>query len=206
MVWLGLLGIAWAQVPAGLRPVAASVDAPGRYQAWRTAQGLPPAQLHCEPLWPEVSLLCFRVWEDGRRRWVEQADLGRWGVSAEALRAAVEQASAAPIEGAQPVSIEGMSERYLQLVDGDGWAVAGLLRPELLAQRLGGGPLRVAMPSQGVLVAWRPAGLEVDKVMAVGVQELYASQPDALSPRVFLWSGTAWRPFGQAVPRQADTP
>ncbi|HHO52794.1 MAG TPA: hypothetical protein ENK18_18445, partial [Deltaproteobacteria bacterium] len=142
MAWLGILGIlgpALAQVPPGLRPVAASPDTPERYVAWRTSQGLPPAQLHCEPLWPGVALLCFRVWEDGLRRWVERGDLIRWGVGAEALKARILEASAAPIQAAESVSVEGMSAGYLRLVDGDGWAVAGLLRPELLSERPGGG-------------------------------------------------------------------
>lgn len=192
-----------AGAPEGLRPVAASPDTPQRYAAWRAAEGKAPEALACEVLWPEA-LVCLRVWEDGKRRWASSADLARWGVDLPAARQALAEAAARHVRSAPFVPIDGMEARYLRIADGDGWAAAGLLRPDLLAERLGGLPLRVAIPADSVLVAWRDQGPEVDKVMAVGVRELFERQPGPVTPKVYQWDGTRWTPFGQAVPAPRD--
>jgi hypothetical protein len=193
------LALASAAAPSGLRPVVAAPDAPQRYAAWRMTEGLEPERLACDVVWPEA-LLCLRVWEDGGRRWASTRDLERWGIGLPAARASLAEAARTHVESAPLVPIEGMAAKYLRLADGDGWAAAGLLRPDLLAERLGGLPLRVAIPSQGVMVAWRAQGPEVDKVMAVGVRELFEQQPQPVTPKVYQWDGARWAPFGEAVP------
>ena len=96
-----------------------------------------------------------------------------------------------------------MTASYLKLVDGDGWAAAGALRPDLLAEKVGGLPLRMAMPAEGVLLAWKGGEAEVDRVMAVGVKEMYDQLPGAVSPRIVTWDGAKLAPYGQAVPKPA---
>ncbi len=159
------------------------------------------ADLACEPLWPGVSLLCFRVWEGGERRWVESSDLERWGVGIPELKAALAKQAPSHLKDAEIVEVGGMSEKYLRLADGDGWAAAALLAPQDLAARVGERPIRAALPGEGVLLAWKGGSEELDRVMAVGVRELYEGASGGLSPVVYQWDGKAWLPFGEAVPR-----
>ena len=189
-------------VSADLRPVVVRDEAPARYRAWRAREGMAPAELSCLPAGPRGLLVCFRLWEHGERRWVHRADLVAWGATVEQVRDAVERRAQRVVAGARLVAVDGLPHRYLQIADGDGWAAAGVLLPGALAERLGGGPVRVAVPAQGVLVAYRAAGVDLDRVMAVGVREIYAEQPQAVSPTVHEWTGEAWRTFGEAVPKE----
>jgi hypothetical protein len=195
--------LAWAAPDASaLRPVVASVSAPQRHQAWQTAEGLPADPIVCDPLWQDIALLCFRTWEEGKRRWVTASDAASWKTDAKALRALLQEQAPAHAQAAEMVPVQGMNASYLRLVDGDGWAAALALRPELLAERLGGLPVRVAMPAEGVLVAWKVGAPELDQVMAVGVREMYEQMSGAVSPRVVTWDGKKYTPFGQAIPRK----
>ncbi|MEQ1502962.1 MAG: hypothetical protein ABMB14_12065, partial [Myxococcota bacterium] len=133
---------------------------------------------------------------------VGAADLRAWTVSAGDLRATVATRSDAAVAGAELVPIAGMNASYLRLVDADGWAAAGALRPELVAARLGGGAIRVAVPAQSVLVAWRVGDPAIDTVMAVGVRELFEQQPGPVSPKIHTWDAGRWTPFGEAVPKE----
>ena len=194
---------AWGAAPDGLRPVVGSVDVGERFVRWLGEQGLAPEHLVCEPVWPEVAQLCFRVWDQGKRRWVVGHDLGTWGVDEPGLRAAVTPLAEAHLKQAELVPIGGMTTSYLRLVDGDGWAASGLLRPDLLVARLGGGPIRVAVPADSVLISWKAQGEEVDRIMAVGVRELYDSaRTGAVSPKVVTWDGLKWESFGEARPTE----
>ncbi len=199
--WLALVSIAAAGVPDDVRPVVVEAGAPARYGHWRARRGLEAQTLVCGPLWPTVSELCFHVSDDGERRWVHGEDLARWSVDLDTLRAEVSRRARAHVAEADWVRIEGMEARYLRVSGGDGWAAAGVLHPEALRQRLGGGPVRAAMPAQGVMVAYRGRSPELDRVMAVGIRELFETLPGSVSPRVFEWAGSGWRPFGLAVPR-----
>lgn len=194
-----VLGV-WAAAPEGLRPVMATPDTPERYRMWRLVEQLPEDDLACEPIWPDTALLCFRLWENGKRRWVGESDLRAWRTNVAALEAQVAAHAGPKLQAAELVPIEGMNTTYLRLVDGDGWAAAGLLHPELLAERLGGLPIRVAVPNDTVLVAWKAQGKDVDQVMAVGVRELYDQQSGGVSPQIRQWDGESWLPFGQALP------
>lgn len=192
-------------IPEGLRPVAADGGAPARFAAWRASSGLPAEHLACEAPVPTAVLLCFRVWEGSSRRWVTVEDLQRWTTDLGHLRTSLLARAKAKVAAAPLVAVEGMKEHYLRLLDGDGWAAAGLLVPDAVASRLGGGPIRVAWPAESLLLAWRPAGDDLDRVMAVGVKELYDTQKGSVSPTIFTWDGTAWSAFGEAVPTRAPS-
>lgn len=188
--------------PDSVRPTVAPVDAPSQYAAWLAEQGLPGSELACEPLWPEHALLCFKVVDAGRRRWVTSADLAAWGTTLAELRARL-TARARPVLATQPrrlpvSDMQGAS--YWLAAEGDGWAAAGLLNPDLLARRVGGAPILVATPTDSVLLAWRPGSAELDKVMAVGVRKMFDEEPGSVTPMVHRWDGEKWTPFGQAVP------
>lgn len=194
-----VLGV-WAAAPDGLRPVMATPDTPERYRTWRLVERMAEDDLACDPIWPGTALLCFRIWENGARRWVGTSDLRKWSTNPAALAEQVRARAAQKLAAAELVPIEGMDASYLRLVDGDGWAASGVLRPDVLAERLGGLPIRVAVPADSVLVAWRSQGREIDQVMAVGVRELYDQQKGGVSPQIRQWDGEAWLPFGEALP------
>jgi hypothetical protein len=189
-----------------LRPVVVSTDTPERVAAWRALEGRSPDALACIDGPTRAHLVCLRVWEGPRRRWVLASDVASWGRSgADLLRGASAGAPAA-VARAELVPIDGTPDRYLRLLDPDGWAAAGLLRPDLLVARLGGGPVRVAIPAEGVLLAWparQPAAAsELDRVMAVGVREWFDRGTAPVSPLVLTWDGATWSTFGEAVPKQ----
>jgi hypothetical protein len=197
MWWTWWLG---ASQEAALRPVVAPADVDERFARHQLAEGRLPEHLACTPLWPSYAELCFRVWEDGQRRWVTVGDAAKWSLPPDALARAVARRAPEHLRDAEMVQVEGMEARYLRLVDGDGWAAAGLLRPGGLSERLGGLPIRVAVPADSVLLAWRAGDADLDRVMAIGVRELYDATPGPVTPKVFTWDGDRWTPFGEAAP------
>lgn len=200
-MWWMFAVAALAEVPEGVRPALAPMDVQQQYDAWLTEQRRPSVALVCEVLWTDAVLLCYRVREGERRRWVTEADLAAWSVSRAELRATMEARAAATVAGPPPqVPIQGLAASYLQDADADGWSAAWLLRPEALSRALGVPPLLAAAPSDGVVVAWRPDGGPVDRVMAVGVREMFDQQRGGVSPVIHLWDGSRWSRFGQAIP------
>ncbi len=196
--WTSALG---AAPPADrLRPVLVSTDTPEGYASWRAARSLAPDPLACETVWAGTNLLCFRLWEGQKRRFVLASDLAAWQVPITDLHTSVGRHAAEHVARAELVPIEGTEASWLRLLDGDGWAAAGLFRPDLVADRLGGLPVRVAVPVEGALVAWRAQGEEIDRIMAVGVREIFEKGPAEVSPRIWSWDGKMWLPYGEAVP------
>jgi len=187
------------RLPKGLRPVVADTGAPGRFAAWRQEKGLPAAELACEPALPGAVLLCFRVWEGDLRRWVTRDDLARWGATTGDVRDALLPEARRRIASAEEVPIEGTTSSYLRLADGDGWAASAVLAPVALATRLGEMSVRIALPAEGVLLAWRTGDAERDRIMAVGARETYDAQPGSVSPAMFTWDGHVWTKFGEAL-------
>jgi hypothetical protein len=190
---------------ADLRPVVVSVDTPERFAAWRALDGQAPDTLACVEGAGAVHRVCLRVWERATRRFVLGSDLAAWRTDAVTLLRTVAAAAEPAVGRAELVPVEGTDERYLRLLDSDGWSAVGLLRPDLVAERLGGGAIRVAVPNEGVLLAWTvrdpTAPSELDRLMSVGVREWYDRAPAQVSPRVLTWDGAAWTVFGEAVPR-----
>ena len=199
-----MLGIALAaEVPEGLRPVVVPVDAPEQYAAFLEKKGLTSEPLACRPLWDGYSLLCFRIWERDRRRWVTQGDLGAWTASISDLEARLIPAAQEVLkQRMESVPVEGTPSSYLRLTDGDGWAASLVLAPQILSKRLGV-PFLAAIPSEGVFVAWGHGDPQLDHIMAVGVRELFDEQAGGVSPFVHAWDGQKWTPFGEAKPSVA---
>jgi hypothetical protein len=200
LAWVAL-GAAAPTPPPSVRGVLAPADLPAR---WVASEGAQAPTLACEPLAVGVLSLCFQVGEADARRWVTSADLAAWATTTGGLRATVAAALGAGAvgEGAwQP--IEGMSARWWLDADGDDREVAALLHPAALAAVLGGAPVRVAVPSMGVVVAWVGDDGDVDHVMAVAVTEMHAKQSRPVSPVVLRWSGSAWIPWAEARPPAA---
>jgi hypothetical protein len=190
----------WAAIPDGVRPMAAPTDVVESY-----AKAFPAsAPLACAPLLPEHAHLCFRVWEGKTRRWVTEADLASWQTDREALVQHVAKRSGAVLASElEQQAIPDMDAGYLQLRDGDGWAVAPFFDGPAIEQRLGAMP-RVAIPRAGVVLAWPTGSAELDKVMAVAVREMYEAADDAVTPMVHVWRDGRYVPFGVANPTEPD--
>ena len=197
----GLALAALAGVPDGIRPVAAPVDVPAQYAAFLEKSGKKGDPLACRELWPGQALLCFRVWEKKKRRWVTEADLASWAVTVDDLAAATRTHAKDLIEGGlETVAVEGTTDSYVRFSDGDGWAASVALAPDVIAAKLGL-PFLAAIPAEGVFVAWSPGKPELDYIMAVGVRELHDQQDGSVSPKVHAWDGQRWTPFGEAKSR-----
>lgn len=203
VVWL-TVAMALAAVPAEVTPVLAPADAPAQFAEH---VGGPSPSLACDPLWSDA-LVCFKVREGKKRRWVTSADLAKWKVDAPALRATLaERAIAKLADQPKPVPVEGMpGAQYWVAAEGDGWAAAGVLQPSLLAERLGGAPILVAVPVDGVLIAWKIGDRELDRIVAVGVKEMYDAGDGPVTPIVHQWTGARWAPYAEAVPSKPPLP
>ncbi|MBT3220518.1 MAG: hypothetical protein HN348_15635 [Proteobacteria bacterium] len=197
MLWLGIIALVLGRTPDGVRPVIAPADAAEQYAEWARSKGSSD-ELVCEAIWPGEALLCFRVWEDKRRRWVTKKDLEKWDTNIAALRALVADQGKAHLEELEQRPIEGTDGHYWVLVDGDGWTAAGVLNPTLLAQKIGSQKVMVGMPAEGILMAWQPENADRDHIMAVGVRELFDSQKEGVTAVVYSWTGTRWLPYAEA--------
>jgi hypothetical protein len=201
--------LALATAPAGVRPVVAPSSAADDWHAWLAKQGRPTSDLACEVEWPGYASVCFRVYEpaDGPkrvRRWVTTADLTRWKLTIDGLRTDVAAAAAKEVALlAQVKPVVDLPATYLEIVDGEGWAAAGLLAPDALAARLGGPPIAVAVPAETVLLAWKPGDDKIDLAMAVGVHELFTGQADPVTEVIHAWDGAKWSAYAVATPHVA---
>lgn len=208
MWWL--VGVALADPPAGLRLVAASENTPDAHAQWRAARGESVDPLACARVWPGYAQVCLRVWEpaDGakrRRRWVTEGDLTRWKVTLPDALSDLVEAGTAHLAAAVERPIVGLGGRYLELQDADGWEAVALLDPAPLVARLGGAPIAVALPQEGVLLAWKPGQPEQDLAMAVGVRELAVGE-GRVTDVVFGWDGRVWAPYVVAQPSPGVSP
>lgn len=199
MLWW-LVATVGATVPDDVRPVLLAQSPADRYSAWRQRQGLPGQQLACAAAGPPGISVCFRRGSSVHQRWVHQPDLEAWRVTVAELRSVVARRAVAEVGRAESVPVVGTPHRYLRATDEQGWAAAAVLAPQAVVERLGGA-FRLAVPAQGLVVAYRLDGADLDRIMAVGVRELYESQPRSITPSLFTWESGGWRGFGEAVPR-----
>lgn len=195
-LWLAVALAGWAE---DLRPVAAPWDTPDRWAAQATADR-PVSPLVCDVLVPEHALLCFRVRDGERLRWVTAEDAAAWSVTTSDLRAAVKAAGRAKALAPEILDVGGMGASYRRWVDGEGWAVASLLWAPEVAATLGP-DARFAIPAGTVAIAWSAGDGDVDKALAIGVVELAIEQPGEVSRTVFRFDGTRLVPFVEATPQ-----
>jgi hypothetical protein len=203
MLWCWLIAsLASAAVPDGVTPLVTPVDLPEQVKARVGETGAIPL---CESVWEGVALVCYRQRTATGSRWVTQADLAGWETDAAGLRREmVQRAESKLVTELEKIEVQGMAAHYWRATTSGGWAAAGLLNPRWLSEVVGGGPVAMAVPALDVLVAWRAGDEELDRVMAVGVHEMYTQQRGSISPRSMLWTGTAWAPYIAAQPRTAS--
>lgn len=199
LLYLLLLGLAAAAPPLGL--VAEPSDFPGAYSA--TAEGLGRAgaasQPDCRPAFDGL-LFCLTIVTPDGWNYATLGDLKRLGLGSEQAHSQAAERlrslSVADRFGAQ--AVEGLPGRYHAAALNDGQDAAPLLVPETLAVVLGG-PLVVAIPAQGAVVAWVPGNPVMDKVLAVGVRRMYDEAKHGISPKLYRWSKDGWIVWGEAV-------
>lgn len=200
-MWWVWVHQALAGIPDDVRPVIVRDGAAERYRVWQERLGLPASRILCDQGGPPGILVCYQTRDESGLRWVHDGDLATWNSSHDELRNEMIRRAPAHLGTLEWVSVRGTPDRYARIVAGDGWPAALLLAPQAMVPRLGAPPLRVAVPARGVALAFRPAGPDLDRIMAVGVREMFDTLARGVSPMVFEWDGRAWTPWGQAVAR-----
>lgn len=187
-----------AVVPAGVyaQPVAADQPAAWREQVLAQGGGAAKAELACRPLVPEIAL-CFRYEQEGRLRWVTGEELAAWGADRPALEARA--AGALDHSPLVPQAADGGGTWFLSTAP-PGREATVLLRPDWLAP-LGPGA-RVALPAQGVVMAWAAGDPLLDQAAAITARKAWESAAVPISPVVLVWDGQEFRSWAEAVPRR----
>lgn len=192
---LWLTALALAGVPDSVRPAAAAADIGEQFAAWQAQTGDDSPAPACRPLWPDEAVLCFKVVDEGTRRYVTDEDLAAWKTDLEGLEATLRRRASGPL--VQSARVEDSELVYWSAAAGDGWSVRGALAPEALAEVVGE-PLLVALPTDEVLIAWKQGDAELDKIMAVGVTRMY-EEGAGVSPVVHKWEDGRWSAYAEAT-------
>jgi hypothetical protein len=197
----------WAEAAFALaplekvRPVLAPADAAGQYEAWQKSKGQENT-LACDPLWGNDALLCFRLWEGKRRRWVTHQDMKEWGVTIHEMKAYISDKASEHVKGLSQKTPIGLPGQYYELVDGDGWSAAAALRPDLVCDQLGVTHLLMAAPNESVVFAWVPGKAELDSAIGIAVKDSFDEGKGAITPVVYYWKSGVWTAYGEAKPRK----
>lgn len=193
-----LLRLVLAGAPPVLLAQPVAADQP---QAWRElvqAEGGSAARaaLSCRAMVPEIAL-CFRYLDEGRLRWVTGEELARWGLTLEEVeRLAAGALSQSPWT---PQPVEGGGTWFLSSAE-QGREATVLLHPEWL-DAIGPGA-RVALPAQGVVMAWAAGDPQLDQAASVAVRKAWEDARVPISPVVLVWEGGRLRTWAEAVPRR----
>ena len=199
-LWLALANVS-AEPPGSLSGVAMAPGAAARYRDQRRRRGMSPDSLVCDSIargWVEV---CYQRREPPGLTWIHPDAMG--GLDRAKRAQWLEMEAQTKLAAVSLTPVGGMPHRYLALIDRSGVA-ASLLHPDRIADRVGGVPVRIAVPSRSVLVAYRAADSDLDRVVAVAVREIQQALPHPLSPDIFEWNGREWRRFGRAEPRGSE--
>ncbi|MEE2752260.1 MAG: hypothetical protein VX519_12580 [Myxococcota bacterium] len=172
--------------------VLATAAPPGIEALWQETARLegtsgPAAELACRPLVEDLPL-CFRVEEEGRRRWVTRADLQGWGLTVEDLER----------KASETLTTNPFQQRTVSGGEGQWWAVdtpAGregtvLLHPEWL-KTVGPNPV-LAIPGRDTFFAWNLGDAELDKIMAVGIRKANEQSHIPVTTRILGLDGQRW--------------
>ena len=77
--------------------------------------------------------------------------------------------------------------------------------PELF-KSVSSGPLVVAWPKAGVVIAWTPGNPMLDKVVSVGIARMVEAADHAISALIFTHNGNEWMVWGEAKKPSVPTP
>ncbi len=174
------------------------------YPAHQAAKGATGAAL--QPLCKEVVAtlqLCLVVTEGGTRRPVNGADLDAWQEPRAAAEARARAAAEAGFDAAvQLLPVEDTDLRYGLRAAGDGLDAGALLLPERLAARVGG-PVLLALPTQGTVLFWKQGNEELDRILAVGARRAWEASERPVTDAILRHDGNRWVEWGRATPSPA---
>lgn len=197
LLWPLLLGVASSSAAPPPWPVVVRGDAPGKYASAMQAQGVTtPEPLACEALVLPSHAICFQsAASEGTWEWTTLTE----GAEVVSLRPA-EVAGYVQSYGSL-VPITNTSYTYWLSTGPRGQGAQALYYPAQLMAALSTTQLTVATPNQHIVVAWAGGDATLDRMMLVGVREMYDNQPNPVSPKALRWIDGKWVEFGAAVPR-----
>ena len=204
-LWMSALASSNAMVPANVRPSIVPWNIHTQYADASSERGRPIQKLACEPLWDGQAHLCFRLIHGKKREWVTVEHLRNWNVSYDGLKSSVfDQGREHIKQQLKPVEVEGVNKRYWVATNDSGWASAVLFSPDVFYGTMQSSSVLAAVPAHGIVLMWPAGDPELDKIVAVGVREIYSTRAGAVSPVIYRWTGAAWVPFVEAVVRPEE--
>jgi hypothetical protein len=200
MIAIIISGLLWGNEPLSTAQMNVSgalttVEALGGVQERGIEQGLTGEHLRiaCRDV-EEDLVLCLRNEDMESRWWLSNAELAELGLSFEdAVLSMSPRAEAVELESR---TVHEGSGRYWLATHSDGGAESILFRPELLS--IVGARPAVAVPERGVLVVWNRGDAELDRIMAVGVRQMYENSDQPVSSKVLALVDSWWRVWLQA--------
>ena len=144
--------------------------------------------------------LCYR-YEDGKKLpYVTQKDIKKWKIGVEQIHAKAKQKAFSQVQDSRFrfEKISNMSSGYWISDKKDGWDAAALLHPKRLRQLLGRKAL-VAIPQAGTFIFWEAGNPMLNKIMAVGIREIYDNSNHPVSSSIYHHKDGKWIVWGEAV-------
>jgi hypothetical protein len=79
----------------------------------------------------------------------------------------------------------------------DGYDAAALIHPSLLSSFLTDDIL-MSIPAQGTVIFWENSTPEQNKIIAVGIHDLFEASEVPVSPNIYQWDGDRWVVWARA--------
>ena len=192
MFWLLSLAFAAPKIPE-IRLAPEAVDVEKHYQE-QTGK-----KLACQDYIGKMKM-CFRYLQKGKLPYVDKKLLKKWKISQLSLLTLAEKNAKLQVTSKRYrfQEIAEIQGGYWISDKKDGWDAAGFLHPKRLTRLLQRKPL-VAMPQAGTFLFWEAGNPMLDKVMAVGVREIYDNSEHPISSAIYHYDGAKWMIWGEAV-------
>jgi hypothetical protein len=186
---LSLLGFASADVGAVVEPA----DVVEQYREYARGKGLAgeETELRCQAV-IEGLQLCATIITEAGWRYATQAD------KEPGLPTVVEK------HGFVEADADGVGRYWVRTVN-DGREGLFLHSPSLLST-VNPGPLVVAWPQTGVMVAWTPGNPMLDKVVSVGIARMVQAAGHPITAKILRHDGEQWVVWGEARKAAANSP
>lgn len=184
-----LVSVAAADVGAVVEPA----DVVSQYREYAQSKNVSgdAADLRCREI-VEALQLCATITTDKGWRYATMAD--------------IEPGSPAKVgqHGFVESDADGVGRYWVRTVN-DGKEGLFFHSPDLF-KSVSSGPLVVAWPTSGVVIAWTPGNPMLDKVVSVGISRMVEAADHAISALIFTHNGEEWVVWGEAKKPPAPTP
>ncbi len=186
---LFMMGIASAEVGAVMEPA----DVVEQYRNYAKSKKVSDdgATLRCRGVVEELQL-CATIISDKGWRYATMAD------SEPGMPATVGK------HGFVEADADGVGRYWVRALN-DGKEGLFFHSPELF-KAVSTGPLVVAWPKAGVVIAWTPGNPMLDKVVSVGVARMVDVADHAVSPLIFIHNDQEWMVWGEAKKAEVPAP